>query len=188
MDISHLTTAEKWDYIYSSLGIKDFMDFLVSSDLQNSLLPLKIFFIIFTILFFCLTIYFYINSSYIKYQFSRNVSDLFSESNAEISSIDSHLRRIIKKTESGSEKDYKLSIVEADDLLQEVLREGGYKGEDFEDLVNKIGKKIMPNYEDILQDHEIRNEIVYNLDYNLDLQKAKKILDDYDSAIKNVAI
>jgi len=188
VDVNNLTIAEKWDYIYLSLGIKDFMDFLTSSDLQNSLLPIKIFLIIFIILFFFLMMYFYINSSYIKYHFSSNVSDLLKKSNYETASTDNRWTRIINKIKSGNEKDYKLAIIEADDLLQEVLRERGYKGEEFEDLINEVERKLLPNYEDILKDHDIRNEIVYNLNYKLGVEDANKILNDYDSAIKNLSV
>lgn len=188
MDVNSLTTAEKWDYIFSSLGIKDFMDFLMSSDIQNDLLPLKIFFIIFTLIFLFFTIYFYINSSYVKYKFGSNVSDLLSESNPDASSNDSRWRKIIKKAQSGSEKDYKLAIIEADDLVQEVMKEAGYKGEDFDELIENVERKLLPNYDDLLKDHEIRNEIVYNLEYKLDLEEAKKILEDYESAIKNLSV
>lgn len=188
MDISHLTTAEKWEYIYSALGIKDFMDYFTSSDLQNSLLPIKIFCIIFTLLFLYFVIYFYIKSSYIRYHYSQNVTDLVSaQANGPTGQLNSRLRSLIEKAESSNEKDLKYTIIQADDLLQDVLKQRGYKGEDFNDLINQVEESIISNREEIIRDHEIRNEIVYNLDYKLDLKEAKKILTDYDSAIRNLS-
>lgn len=183
-----MTTSEKWDYVFASLGIKEFVDFLTSSELQMSLLPLKIFFIIFTILFFCLVMYFYINSSYIKYQFSRNVSELFAGKDRELASTNNRWIKIISKTKSGLEQDYKIAIVQADDFLKDVLKERGYKTDDFDDLIKIIDKKLMPNYEKILEAHEIRDSVVFDLDYKLDVEKAKNILDEYESAIKNLAV
>lgn len=187
MDASSLSTAEKWDYIYSSLGITDFMNFL-NSELQYSLLPLKIFFILFSILFFCLVVYFYINSSYLKYRFTRNVSELISGQEAGLSKINAQWIKIIKKTESGGEQNFKLAIVQADDLMLQTLKDRGFQGKDFEELIANVDKKIIPNYEDILEAHEIRNNIVYDLDYKLDLERAKKMLNDYQDAIRNIAV
>lgn len=188
MDISHLTTAEKWDYIYSSLGIKDLMDFLASSQLQYELLPLKIFFIMFTLLFFALVMYLYTHSSYIKYHYMQNVSEILSGQAGGSGDIGIRWKKLIKRTESGNEKDFKLAIVEADEFLHQMLEERGYEGGSFEAMVKSVGTKIMPNVQEVLNAHEVRNSIVYDLNYKLDIEKAKKILDEYEKTIENLAV
>ncbi|OGZ62331.1 MAG: hypothetical protein A2639_00790 [Candidatus Staskawiczbacteria bacterium RIFCSPHIGHO2_01_FULL_34_27] len=188
MDISNLTTAEKWDYIYGALGISDFMNFWTSSDLQNSLLPIKILFIIFIILFLYFVIYFYVKSSYIRYHYMQNLSELVSGQAQGSSQLNSRLKDLIDKAESINEKDLKYTIIQADDLLQDILKQRGYKGDDFNELINQAEGSVLENKDEIIRDHEIRNEIVYNLDYKLNVQEAKKILIDYDNAIRNLSI
>lgn len=177
-----------WEYIYNYLGITDFINFISSSDIQNALLPIKIVFILFTVFFFCAVMYFYVNSSYIKYQFLQDTSEFLYWQPYELKGVNKRWKNIIKRIESGLESDYKLAIIEADDLLRQSFENRGYEGETFEELANKADKRIMPNFNDILEAHAVRNSVVYNSDYKLDLQEAKKILSEYEKAIKSISI
>ena len=94
----------------------------------------------------------------------------------------------MKNAASGSEKGYKLAVVEAEEFLYKTLEDAGYEGETFEDLITSAKRRIRFNEKDILVDHTVRNSIVYDVNYRLDATVAKKILADYESLIKNIAI
>ncbi len=177
-----------WDYIYDYFGIRDFIYFISSSSIQHTLLPVKVVFIFFTVFFFCAVIWFYINSSYIQYKFLQDLTEFFSKEAYGLRKITKSWKKIKKRIESGSESELKLAIVEADDFLYQNLQDMGYEGETFEKLVNNAGKKILNNFEEILEAHRIRNSIVYDPDFKIDLEKAKKILSIYENTIKNIAI
>ena len=87
---------------------------------------------------------------------------------------------------AGSEKEYKLAVVQADDLLYKTLEERGYEGESFEQLLKNAREKIIPIFSNILSAHSVRNSIIYEPDYKLDIETAKKIMDLYEKAIKNI--
>ena len=93
----------------------------------------------------------------------------------------------MKKTESQDENGYKLAIIEADDFLYQVLEERGGTGETFEELVDNAGKRMLPNSKEVLEAHQVRNSIVYNQDYQFNLEEAKRILTHYENAIKSIA-
>ncbi|MFC1629792.1 hypothetical protein ACFL11_01010 [Patescibacteria group bacterium] len=88
------------------------------------------------------------------------------------------------KSNLGSE--HKLAIIEADNMLDEVLKEIGYGGATLGEKLNKITQEIIPNLQDILQAHKIRSDIVHDPDYRLALEEAKKILGIYEQALKNL--
>ena len=98
----------------------------------------------------------------------------------------SRWKKIVKKTSSGQEADYKLAIVEADDFFNQVLLEKGFKGESFEELI-QAARKVILNTEDITAAHNLRNSVVYDPDYKLDSEDAKKVLLDYEDAIKTIS-
>jgi chromosome condensin MukBEF complex kleisin-like MukF subunit len=100
--------------------------------------------------------------------------------------ISKQWERIKRKSESGVESDYKLAIIDADDLLAEVLDSRGFEGKDFQETLKKAGKMIAANYNEILSAHETRNSIVYNPDFKISADQAKKVLDVYYSAINNI--
>ncbi|MEK7124502.1 MAG: hypothetical protein AAB877_02360 [Patescibacteria group bacterium] len=177
-----------WEQIYNFLGITEFIYFISSPSIQEALFPVKLVFYFFTLFFLGWVIYFYFTSSYLQYQFSQDVSEFFSWQPYGLKSINKKWNRIVRGIKTESEAEYKIAIVEADDFLYQTLETGGFRGETFEELANDAGRKMISNFQDILEAHQIRNAIVYGQDYDLPLEKAKKILSDYENAIKNISI
>ncbi|OGZ71152.1 MAG: hypothetical protein A2904_00845 [Candidatus Staskawiczbacteria bacterium RIFCSPLOWO2_01_FULL_33_9] len=177
-----------WESVYNLLGIKDFIYFISSPALQDALFPVKLIFIFFTIFFLSAVVYFMMNSSYLKYKFLEDITEFISYQAYGLRAIANRWKKIQKRAETGIESEYKLALIEADDFLNEILEERGFIGNNFEELVNNAGKAALPNLDEIFLAHEIRNSIVYNPDYKIDLEKAKKILAIYESTIKTIGV
>ena len=177
---------EAWDQLYSLLGIKDFIYFISSPVIQDQLFGVRLIFYAFTIFLFGSVIYFYINSSYLQRQFLQDTSEFLSWQPYGLREINKRWNKIIKKTESGSEAEFKLAIIEADDVLYQMLEELDFQGDTFEDVLSAASKKI-PNYQDVVHAHQVRNLIVYDADFSLEIDEAKKILATYESVIKNLS-
>ena len=177
-----------WDDLYNLLGIKDFIYFISSSQLQDMLFPVKLIFIFFSLFFLVAVIYFMMNSSWLQYKFLEDVTEFFSWQAFGQRKMQQQWDRIKKRTDSGAETDYKLAIIDADDYLAEVLDNRGYDGNTFEEAIKKAGKLIAPILDDILRSHEVRNLIIYNPDYKLLPDEAKKILGFYEAAANEIGI
>ncbi len=177
-----------WDDVYNYFKIKDFIYFISSPSIQVTLFPMKIVFIFFTIFFFCAVIWLYINSSYIQYKFLQDVTEFLSHETYGLRKITKSWKKIKKRTESGSESELKLAVIEADDFLYETLQDMGYQGETFEKILKDAGGKILNSFDEILEAHNVRNSIVYEPNYKLEPDTAKKILSIYENTIKNVSV
>ena len=110
-----------WEKLYDLLGIKEFIYFISSPSIQDMLFPIRIICLLFAAFFLCAIIWFYVNSSYLKFQFLQDTTEFFSWHAYGLQEVNRMWKKIIKKTESGSENEYKLAIIEADDFLQNVL-------------------------------------------------------------------
>ena len=177
-----------WESVYNFFGVKDFIYYISSSQIQDMLLPVKVVFIFCALFFLVFVIYFMINSSWLQYKFLEDVTEFFSWQAYGQREMEKQWNRIKKRTESGAESDYKLAIIDADDFLAEVLDSRGYEGKDFEEAVKKAGALIKSILTDVLQAHEVRNPIVYNPDFKLATEQAKKILSTYESAVNNIGL
>ena len=176
-----------WYQLYDVLGIRGLMDFINSPEVQTPLLPVKIVFILFAIFFFCAVIWFYLNSSYLKTQVTQNVSEFVSWEAYGLKEMNRRWKVIMDKIKSGTEREYKLAIVEADNYLFEELQDADIGTGSFEDLTAAAAKKRMiVNKLDVLNAHIIRNSIVHDVNYVLDLNAAKKIMSDYEKAIRAI--
>ena len=118
----------------------------------------------------------------------QDVAEFFSHETYGLRKISKSWKKIKKRIESGSEQELKLAIIEADDFLYETMQDNDYKGDNFEQMLKNAGKKVASNEQELLEAHAIRNAIVYDPGYRLEIDKAKRILFAYETAVKNVAI
>ena len=91
--------------------------------------------------------------------------------------------RVAKMIETGQEQECKLAIIEADDLLKEVLQKMGYKQDLLEEILEKIDPKVLPSVEKITEAHKIRNYIIRNPDYTVTPVQARNIIRIYQKAL-----
>ena len=136
--------------------------------------------------FLASVIYFMFNSSWVHYKFLEDVTEFFSWQAYGLKEISRRWKKIQKRFELGAESELKLAIIEADDFLSEMLEDRGYEGKTFEELAEKAGRALLPNLDEILKAHEMRNSIVYNPDYKLKTQEVEKALMAYEVAVKNI--
>jgi len=177
-----------WETIYNTLGIKDFVYFISSPQIQDTLFPVKLIFVFFSMFFLFFVIYFMMNSSWLQYKFLEDVTEFFSWQAYGSRQMVKEWEKIKKKASSGLEADYKLAIIDAEDFLMEVLDNAGYEGKDFADAVESATRLLGPTTPDIMKAHETRNAIVYNPNFKITTDEAEKVLSIYEKAAKNVGM
>ena len=177
-----------WIDLYNLLGIKDFIYFISSPQLQDYLFPVKLIFVAFGMFFLAFVIYFMINSSWLQYKFLEDVTEFFSWQSYGAREITKRWNKIKKRADSGLESDFKLAIIDADDFLVEVLESRGYEADTFEDSIEMARNFVGATAAEILNAHEIRNSIVFDPDYKLPDEQAKKVLDAYEDAVKAIGM
>jgi hypothetical protein len=88
----------------------------------------------------------------------------------------------------GSENDLKVSIMDADKLLNEALREAGIVGSHLGDRLKKASSGQIPNLNDVWQAHKLRNQIAHEPNFKLKRDLAERALSIYQVALKNLGI
>ena len=178
-----------WEDLYNLFGIKEFIYFISSPVLQEQLLPIKLVCFGFTLFFLVGVFYFMINSSWLQYKFLEDATEFFAWQSYGAKQISKSLEKIRKKLESGSETESKLAIIEAEDLLMQVLDERGYDQETFEESI-KAANRLMTTLmmSQVQAAHQTRNSIVYNPDFKLSPEQAKNVLSIYEAAINAIGI
>ncbi len=174
--------------LIDSFNLPQIAYFIGSSELQDYLFPVKLIFLVFTAFFFCAVIYLMVNSTWLQSKFLEETSEFLAWQSYGARQIAKQWNRIKRRMESGFESEFKLAIIEADDFLQVVLEDGGYEGETFEESVKKATRLLGAQVSDILAAHEVRNAIVYNPDYPLPVEEAKRIVGVYELAVNTVGI
>lgn len=147
---------------------------------------LKIIFIIFAIFSVIGIVLLLLKNSWLKRRFLEDWTEFFTYRPFGVKKTFKQWQKITKRLEAANEAECKLAVIEADSLLDEVLKKAGYSGETTGERLKQMDSTVLPNIEDVWQAHKIRNNVVHDPDYRLILDQAKKTLAIYEQALRDL--
>jgi len=147
---------------------------------------LKIIFIIIGALFLLGIILLLLKNSWLKRRFFENWTEFFIYRPFGVKKTFKQWTRVLKRLETGREADYKLAVIEADDLLNDILKKMGYKGETMAKILEQLDATILSDIEEVWEVHKIRNNVVHDPDYKLSLEQAKEVLGIYEKTFRTL--
>jgi len=83
-----------------------------------------------------------------------------------------------------SESDWKLAIIEADKMLDDLLSSLGYKGATIGDKLQVIEKGDMQSLDDAWEAHKYRNKIAHETGFTVTLHEAKNMIGRYANVFR----
>ncbi len=89
-------------------------------------------------------------------------------------------QKILDNVNSDQENNWKIALMDADILLEEVLAEKGYNGSGVGERLKQVG----PEYKDSVgyawEGHKVRNNVAHQADYELGPREAKQAISMYE--------
>ena len=147
---------------------------------------LKIAFIVIGAFFLLSTILLLLKNSWLKRRFLENWTEFLVYRPFGVKKTFKQWAKVLKRLDTGKEADYKLAVIEADGLLNDILKKMGYEGETMAKILEQLDANILPNIEQIWKVHKIRNNVVHDPDYELNLEQARKILGIYEKSFRTL--
>lgn len=89
---------------------------------------------------------------------------------------------IVKRLESGDEANHKLAVIEADKLLDTVLKKLTIPGSTMGERLKSIPVSQLPSIDNVWKVHKLRNHLVHTSEFVLTDNKAKQAIDIYKQA------
>jgi len=164
--VSYIFHPEKWEYF----------------------IYVKISFIAVSIIFFVGIIVLLIKSSWLKRRLLEDITEFSAYRPYGAKKIFKQWMAITKKLESKKESEYKLAVIEADSLLEGILKKMGYKGETLSEILEQVDASVLPNINEVKEAHKIRNNLAYDPDYHLTQELAEKTLSAYENAFRSLEL
>lgn len=95
---------------------------------------------------------------------------------------------VLDHVNSESPAEWKLAILEADNILDEVLEAEGYVGETLADKLKTMSRTKIASYDDIWEAHKLRNQIAHGGAIDMDLSKktARDAVAKFGNAFKEL--
>ncbi len=100
--------------------------------------------------------------------------------------IHKNWNKLLERVKSGDERDLRLAIIEADGLVDEVLKEHGHPGNDMGERMKSIHPSEFGNINELWEAHKIRNRLVHEADFHLQMDEYKKIISVYHRVLEEL--
>ena len=172
----------------NNIDFNGIFSYFISSRIHETLLPFKIAFLIISGILVGIMIFITLRTHYLQWLFVQDWVQFVTMKPLGARKITRQWNKILRRLETGTEAEYKLAVIEADDMLDAALKKMGYLGQTFEERLGKLTSATLPNIEQLHEIHNLRNNIVRNPDYRLTLDEAKKATDVYGRAFRDLQI
>ena len=83
------------------------------------------------------------------------------------------------------ENDWKIALLEADRIVNQVLDISGLKGENFREKVENANSNQIEQREDLLRAHEVRNAIIRDHGYVLSSEQAQETIEIFKTFLNH---
>ncbi len=133
-------------------------------------------------------IYFLRVTSYLRFRFWQDWVEIFTFRSYAVKKIEKDWQVLVKKLDSPSEAEWKLAVIEGENVLDEVLQRIGFKGDSFGERLKGVQHGQLKNLDKVEEAHKIRNNIVHDPDYRLSSDQAKKVLEVYEEALRDLGV
>lgn len=168
------------------LIISELNSYLARPEFAGILLVLKVLSFILTsffLLFIIITLY---KTSWLRYRFLEEMVEFFTYRPYGVKRVSKAWSKIIERLESPSEGEHKLAVIEADEMLGDILKKMGYPGKDLEERLKRLTSATISNIDQVLEAHKTRDHIVHDPDFRLTRDQAKKLLSIYEQALMDL--
>ncbi len=97
--------------------------------------------------------------------------------------------RVVSLINSNNSSDWRLAIIEADVMLEELLRVNGYHGDTIGDMLKAVEPSDMLTLDNAWEAHKVRNRIAHaGADFELTEREAKRVIVLFESVFKEFEI
>jgi hypothetical protein len=112
--------------------------------------------------------------------------DFFGTANVSVASRSKTRKKwdeILARLQTNNPSEYKVALLEADAMLDKILADIGYKGENMMDRLNQITSDQMEDVEDLKEAHQLRNQVVFERDMVLEKEQVERALKIYETVL-----
>ncbi len=88
------------------------------------------------------------------------------------------------RLETGQDAQYKIAIIEADDIIDNLIKRMGYEGENMTERLNNVPSGQLDHIEELKKAHETRNRIIQDDSFVLDRKSTEETMALYEEFLK----
>lgn len=163
--------------------------FFQSQAFQNIVSILKPVSFIAIFIFSATIIWALVKSPWIYWYVSADLRDFLRGGSQELETIvQKKWKKIKKRIKSSNKANWKLAIIEGEELIENALENMGYKGEGIKERLKGADQAVIPNLPDLISAYDIFINILSDPDYEVSQEKAIKVILSFEEFLKHFEI
>lgn len=95
---------------------------------------------------------------------------------------------IMQRFNLGTESDWRLSVIEADSLVDDVFKRIGFEGETLGERITAISTEEIQSIGELKEAHQVRNRLVHTAGYKISRQEAERALRRYEKILEELEV
>ena len=96
--------------------------------------------------------------------------------------------KIVHRSKEPDETKWKMAILEADKLLDDVLRSSGYNQPTVDERFQALNTELISNYDQVMQAHEIKSKVSKDPEFSITHSEAIEVLKIYKKAFQEFGL
>ncbi len=101
---------------------------------------------------------------------------------------DARWKEVKEHLGSFRDAEWKFAVIEADKLVESVLKEAGFSGEDMGEKLKNIGQNQLRSINDLWSAHKLRNLIAHDPDYQVQQRDAREAIGNFEKALRELGM
>ncbi|MBU6414870.1 hypothetical protein KGQ34_01330 [Patescibacteria group bacterium] len=93
---------------------------------------------------------------------------------------------VLAKLESVNASDWKFAVIQADSILDDILKHSGFIGETMGDRLKQINASQLDSLNDIWEAHKVRNDLAHSPDRPLSQEEARRVIGQFEKAFREL--
>ena len=162
----------------------DIFSNLLSWELQQRIFPLQVLFAAVGFLFLAFVIFMLFRTSWAKFAFLLNMTEFLSFRPFGLTKMTKRWNKITVRLQTANESEYKLAIIEADTMMDEILKRMNFPGNTTDERLSNITSAVMPSIDQLKAAHQVRDNIVHDPDYRLTLDETRSTIGVYEAVLR----
>ena len=94
--------------------------------------------------------------------------------------------KLLEKIKSNDERDLRLAVIEADSLVDEILKSHGHPGKDMGERLKSFHSGELEYIDDLWEAHKIRNRLTHEADFHLPIEEAQRLIGIYHKVLEEL--
>lgn len=95
-------------------------------------------------------------------------------------------QQVLKKLESENPADWNLAVIQADSIVDSILKEMGLPGDTMGDRMRTLDKGRLSSLDDLWEGHRIRNDIAHSPDRTISKHRAVQAIGLFEKVLKEM--